>query len=1409
MESISQHHIESFNFACEEGLNKLIEDIPAFDFQLPDLSICTFKIEDANISTPIYKSFTKSNKIMPRDCRQMRSTYGAELKINISWHINGLYNGSLSKVIGLLPMMIKSNHCHLSKIHKEEELIKLDEEFSEFGGYFIINGIEKLIRPILIPRRNFPIALIRPTWKKNGICYTEYGLVYNSVRNEHTYSNMIMHYLNNGSIVVSLFFQNQKFTLPLIPILKALSNKTDKRLYTELVKGQPIYETSVSSSGEKDIHKFYKSCVLNMLRKYSLTLHNSSTIPTSFKNKLKFEELMPPRTKERNERDKALSLIGSQFRNKILPVTPNQFNKVNLLNPVNIRRHIKAKKILDSRENKENLESDFDLNTLDPVSMKDLEDEIVGKYLLDNALLLNFDSDMDKFYMLIYMTQKIFSFAKNKCWPEHVDGPSMQEVLLPGQVFLILLKQKLMDYIFRLKQILLKKVENIHPTLYDKRLSKKWVKAETQDVKTETLDIKTEPDNKTLNIKPEPKILQKTNGNASIYQELITNEFVSQCLSLVSPITKGMEYFFSTGNLIFKEATSIQQTSGYTIIAEKINYARYLSHFRSVHRGSHMAKTRISSIRKLSPDSWGYLCAVHTPDGAPCGLLNHFTSLCKVVSSPTYFKSSHSSLFDENDRKKYVKFEIEHSNNSPHNDSREQGATSPILTYEEFDSRCTIAVKNVMFVKREKKEKDFSPFPFSTGKCKTPEDSLGPEYHYPLFLNGRMMGWVPEQLASCLEERLRYSKSMSTDTFDTNLCGESNDSVKKQHHQSLIELPPNLEIVFIPNLEINGQYPGFFLFSTFSRMVRPIKNLRTLRMEYIGSFEQIYLHIAIQDSEIKEETRHQELCQTAFLSITANLIPFSDFNQSPRNMYQCQMCKQTMGTTHYTLPFRAENKSYRLQTPQAPLVKPIKAHSIHHIDDYPSGTNAIVAVLAYTGYDMEDAMVINKHSEERGFAHGYTYKTDILNVSDIVTDTLMSVKESRESADMTTGSLAHEETLHIKAKHKECLYSFGFDPHNCINYSASKESNIDMSFPIDPDGLPYIGAIISEGTPYYSYINTLTGKCKVIRHKGSETFTVDRVYIMGQKAEFSNKDGGEIMDSGGIKKALIYIRIRRNPSIGDKFASRQGQKGICSFKIRHENLPFTESGIVPDIIFNPHGFPSRMTIGMIIECMAGKSASLNGEIYDATPFTFNEKRQASHHFSQLLSEAGYDYYGTELMYSGVEGRMLEVDIFMGIIYYQRLRHMVADKYQVRTTGPVDSLTHQPLKGRKRGGGIRCGEMERDALISHGTTFLLQDRLLNCSDICTVPICPNCKSLITTSLELSTQQRRELINNNSSIKRKKSFLDSGNDFNKPATLKCKICQAKPVMVKIPYVLKYLTYELMALNLKLEIELKDIC
>lgn len=535
-------------------------------------------------------------------------------------------------------------------------------------------------------------------------------------------------------------------------------------------------------------------------------------------------------------------------------------------------------------------------------------------------------------------------------------------------------------------------------------------------------------------------------------------------------------------------------------------------------------------------------------------------------------------------------------------------------------------------------------------------------------LDGRVIGWARPALAKQLASNLRTWK------------------VEGQHN-----IPIDLEIGLVPESK-GGQYPGLFLFSSTSRMMRPVKHVATGLNDQIGSFEQVYMNIACVPEEIEPNvSTHVEHDSTSFLSILANLIPFSDFNQSPRNIYQCQMGKQAMGTPSTALRHRTDNKLYQLQTGQTPIVRPA-LHNIYAMDSFPNGTNAVVAVISYTGYDMEDAMILNKSSHERGFAYGTVYKSQVVDLKEI----------RGASRSVTSPSLHFGLGSDIKVE--------GEKPHSCAKF-------------IDSDGLPYIGTELKFGDPLAAYIDDSTGRTRFIKYKGEETTYVDTVRLLGS-------DAGDFE----LQKIQITLRVPRSPIIGDKFSSRHGQKGVCSQKWPAVDMPFTESGMQPDIIINPHAFPSRMTIGMLVESMAGKAGAMHGVAQDATPFKFSENDTAVDYFGQQLLSAGYNYHGNEPMYSGITGQEFAADIYVGVVYYQRLRHMVLDKFQVRTTGPVDPVTRQPVKGRKRAGGIRFGEMERDALIAHGTSFLLQDRLMNCSDYSTAWVCRTCGSLISLGYE---------------------------------------------------------------------------
>jgi DNA-directed RNA polymerase I subunit RPA2 len=380
---------------------------------------------------------------------------------------------------------------------------------------------------------------------------------------------------------------------------------------------------------------------------------------------------------------------------------------------------------------------------------------------------------------------------------------------------------------------------------------------------------------------------------------------------------------------------------------------------------------------------------------------------------------------------------------------------------------------------------------------------------------------------------------------------------------------------------------------------------------------------------------------------------------------------------------------------------------------------------------MEDAMILNKSSFERGFANAAVYKSEFYDIAE----------------------------RGVRGEPRSHFYG--------VKDAKATGRTLDI------DGLPAVGQRIKPDDPLFSVVDEATGSVRVERYKAFEEAIVEEVRLLGD-------DTGD----GTLSKIHIKFRIPRAPVIGDKFASRAGQKGICSQKWPLIDMPFTESGMTPDIIINPHAFPSRMTIGMFVESMAGKAGALHGLTQDATPFRFNEQDTPAAYFGEQLRAAGYNYYGNEPMYSGIHGCELKCDIYIGCVYYQRLRHMVSDKFQVRTTGPVHNLTHQPVKGRKRAGGIRFGEMERDSLLAHGASFLLQDRLMNCSDYSQAFVCRACGSIL------------------SPVATPTSYLDPT-----ARAVHCQICKAADTIetIAIPYVFRYLAAELMAMNIGIKLDI----
>ena len=437
---------------------------------------------------------------------------------------------------------------------------------------------------------------------------------------------------------------------------------------------------------------------------------------------------------------------------------------------------------------------------------------------------------------------------------------------------------------------------------------------------------------------------------------------------------------------------------------------------------------------------------------------------------------------------------------------------------------------------------------------------------------------------------------------------------------------------------------------------------------------------------------HCEIHPAMILGVSASIIPFPDHNQSPRNVYQSAMGKQAIGIYSTNFNMRMDTLANLLFYPQKPLVV-TQSMEFLKFKDLPAGINAIVAIMCYTGYNQEDSVIMNQSSIDRGFFRSAFFRT-------------YYTEEKREAR------LKHE-TIEVP------------DSKNCAGLRHGSYTKLDCEGLIAP-GTRVSGDDIIIGK---------TGLCKIEEDDNEiENPVIKRKQDISEAIRPSESGIIESVmlttDRQGYKIAKVKCRSVRVPQIGDKFASRHGQKGTIGMTYRQEDLPFTMEGISPDIIVNPHAIPSRMTIGHLIECLSSKVAALRGLEGDATPFT----DVTVDSISEDLHKLGYQKYGNETVFNGFTGRKIDMLIFFGPTYYQRLKHMVDDKIFSRARGPVQILTRQPTEGRARSGGLRFGEMERDCMISHGASLFLKERLVDVSDKYRVHVCEDCGLIAQADLQ---------------------------------------------------------------------------
>lgn len=499
-------------------------------------------------------------------------------------------------------------------------------------------------------------------------------------------------------------------------------------------------------------------------------------------------------------------------------------------------------------------------------------------------------------------------------------------------------------------------------------------------------------------------------------------------------------------------------------------------------------------------------------------------------------------------------------------------------------------------------------------------------------------------------------------------------------------------------------------------------------IEYLDASEEENALVALDEDKLTPEHTHLEVDSIDLFGVVTSLVPYGNHDQSSRLNRGSKTQKQALGLYSANYLIRLDTDVSILQYPQKPIVR---SFIYDTLNIYPAGQNLVVAIMTYEGYNMQDALVLNKGSIDRGVGRSFYFKP-------------YSVVEMNYA-----GGLKDEIAIPEKdASGYKTEASYKFLESDGI---VSPEADVN-------EGEVLIGKMsppkfLSEARE----ISIRTKKESSVSMRQEERGTVESVFITD--------------DDGGNKIVQVKTRDLRIPELGDKFATSHGQKGVIGLLADEEDIPFTSKGIRPDVIFNPHGLPSRMTVGYLLELLAGKVGCLKGEIIDGTSFSGASKEE----LEEQLKEFGFRYDGKETMYNGVTGKRMTAKIFVGNLYYLKLRHMVANKIHGRASGKVALLTRQPIEGRSRGGALRLGEMEQQALVAHGASLLLKERYD--SDKVVLPICIHCGSIA--------------IEDN--IKNKKI---------------CSVCASEDVdLVEVSYAFKLLVEELQGLHIHTTFGLKN--
>jgi DNA-directed RNA polymerase II subunit RPB2 len=748
----------------------------------------------------------------------------------------------------------------------------------------------------------------------------------------------------------------------------------------------------------------------------------------------------------------------------------------------------------------------------------------------------------------------------------------------------------------------------------------------------------------------------------------------------------------------------------------RLSWNTHISHLRKINLPID-STSKVVGPRLLNSSQWGFIDPLDSPDGGNIGLHKHLSICCVVTSGMSCYPLIR--LIRSNT----AMFTIAES--SP----EFIAATTKIFVNGIWIGNIAVPVKLVSWLKMYRRN---GMIPLFTSITFNRSDNEIQIYTDAGRLT-RPIYYIDDIIPSFKKPKVREMLETNKLTWEMIVSGFN----KKQDDHF--------------NIYHNKVYQIKELYPDINDM--KLLETNTSLIDYLDTNEEENTLIAMTESNVVNHNyTHIEIDPSLILGVMGNQIIYPENNPLPRNVFSCGQSKQAVSLYHSNYQMRIDKMGVVLNCGQIPLIKSKYMNYINK-EEHPYGVNAIVAIMSYTGYNVEDAILINEASVKRG----------------IFRTTYYSMYE------------AHEESSSIGRSQSDSIFA-NIEKHNVVGI----KSDYDYSF-LDENGL------IKENTP-------LTDKVVVIGKLTTNPLNKS-VYkdssVVPKKGQLGVVDKSFITEGEtGTKLAKVRIREERIPAIGDKMASRAGQKGTLGLIIPEEDMPFTSDGIRPDLIINPHAIPSRMTIGQLIETLFGKACCMYGGFGDCTAFAI--KGSNTELYGSMLSKAGFHSSGNQILYNGMSGEQIQSDIFFGPTYYMRLKHMVKDKINYRARGPRTALTHQTVQGRANDGGLRIGEMERDGVLAHGASYFLNESYLVRGDEYYMAVCNK-----TGLIAIYNQSRNIFLSPGAdgplhfnSNPDGSSSLENISRFGRSFSI-----------VKIPYSLKLLIQELQVMNIQMRIITED--